>query len=91
MKYLLEMLVKRGYIDFVCNRATIPHFTKEKLSNVPFPVFPDNEIIEICNHVDEWYTRIDEMIETKTQLILDLEAYKRSLIYETVTGKRKVV
>lgn len=91
VKYLLEMLVKRGYIDFVCNRATIPHFTKEKLSNVPFPVFPDNEIIEICNHVDEWYTRIDEMIETKTQLILDLEAYKRSLIYETVTGKRKVV
>lgn len=91
VKYLLEMLVKRGYIDFACNRATIPHFTKEKLSNVPFPVFPDNEIIEICNHVDEWYTRIDEMIETKTQLILDLEAYKRSLIYETVTGKRKVV
>ena len=36
LRYLLEFLVKQGYIDIVCNKATIPHFTKDKLSCVPF-------------------------------------------------------
>ena len=35
LRYLLECLVKKGYIDVVCNKATIPHFTKDKLANVP--------------------------------------------------------
>lgn len=39
LRYLLECLVKKGYIDVVCNKATIPHFTKDKLANVPFIVF----------------------------------------------------
>jgi|GEM_PF-2656388 len=29
--YLLEVLVKSGYVDYVSNKATIPHFTKEKV------------------------------------------------------------
>ena len=29
--YTLYAHVKRNYIDFVCNKATIPHFTKDKL------------------------------------------------------------
>ena len=91
VKYLLEMLVKRGYVDFVCNKATIPHFTKEKLANTPLPVFPENEVKAICNHIDEQYKKIDSVIAEKEALITDLDSYKRSLIYEAVTGKRKVV
>ena len=30
--YLVQALVKSKYVDFVCNKATIPHFTKEKVS-----------------------------------------------------------
>lgn len=91
LKYLLEMLVGRGYIDFVCNKATIPHFTKEKLANVPFPVFSEQETREICDYIDVAYRMINDIIADKEQLIRDLELYKRSLIYEAVTGKRKVV
>lgn len=34
---------------------------------------------------------IDSLITEKEFLINDLEAYKKSLIYEVVTGKRRVV
>lgn len=90
LRYLLEGLVKRGYIDFVCNKATIPHFTKEKLANVPFPVFPGKEVTDIVVHLDTVVERIDRLLSEKELLISDLESYKRSLIYEVVTGKRKV-
>lgn len=90
LRYLLEVLVKRGYIDFVCNKATIPHFTKEKLGNVPFPVFPEDEVMSIVTHLDQMVAQVDRMLAEKTSLIAELESYKRSLIYETVTGKRKV-
>ncbi|MHB8963234.1 MAG: restriction endonuclease subunit S domain-containing protein [Saccharofermentanales bacterium] len=36
-------------------------------------------------------SKIDEIIDDKNAFIKDLEAYKKSLIYEVVTGKRKVV
>lgn len=91
VKYLLEMLVKRGYVDFVCNKATIPHFTKEKLANTPLPVFPENEVKAMCDHIDKQYKKIDSIIAEKEALISDLGSYKQSLIYEVVTGKRKVV
>lgn len=91
LKYLLEMFVSRGYVDFVCNKATIPHFTKEKLSSVPFPVFKPEDIGVMCDYLDRKYQNISELICEKQQLIAELDSYKRSLIYETVTGKRKVV
>ena len=41
--------------------------------------------------MDEKCGTIDAMIAEKESVILDLESFKRSLIYEVVTGKRKVV
>ena len=35
--------------------------------------------------------KIDDIILEKNLLVSDLEAYKKSLIFEVVTGKRKVV
>ena len=89
--YLVQALVKNKYVDVVCNKATIPHFTKEKVSYMPYPVFNRNERNEIANYLDERCKQIDSLIAEKESLIHDLEAYKKSLIYEVVTGKRKVV
>ena len=33
---------------------------------------------------------LDELIEKKNKLVLELEKYKKSLIYEYVTGKKEV-
>ena len=90
LRYLLEFLVKQGYIDIVCNKATIPHFTKDKLSCVPFCPCPAGEQKEIADYLDAKCAEIDGLIAKKEQLVKELESYKKSLIYEVVTGKREV-
>lgn len=90
LRYLLEFLVKQGYIDIVCNKATIPHFTKDKLSGVPFCLCPTGEQEEIADYLDAKCAEIDGLIAKKEQLVKELESYKKSLIYEVVTGKREV-
>lgn len=90
LRYLLEFLVKQGYIDIVCNKATIPHFTKDKLSCVPFCLCPAGEQEEIADYLDAKCAEIDRLIAKKEQLVKELESYKKSLIYEVVTGKREV-
>ena len=52
------------------------------------PLNEQKEIVEYLNHITQ---NIDELITQKQSLIEDLESYKKSLIYEVVTGKRKVV
>lgn len=90
LKYVLECLVGRGYVDYACNKATIPHFTKEKLENTPYPVFSTDTQKRIVKYLDERCNAIDALIEEKEELISNLEAYKKSLIFEVVTGKRRV-
>ena len=91
LRYLLECLVKKGYIDVVCNKATIPHFTKDKLANVPFIVFSQSEQEEIAEYLNEKCTGIDALIAKKQQYLTEIGNYKKSLIYEYVTGKKEVV
>ena len=45
---------------------------------------------EIADYLDEKTAAIDSLIQKKEQLISELEAYKKSLIYEYVTGKKEV-
>lgn len=45
---------------------------------------------EIADYLDAKYAEIDKLIAKKEQLIKELESYKKSLIYEVVTGKREV-
>lgn len=90
LNYTLYALVKRNYIDFVCNKATIPHFTKEKLSNVPVVIFSKENEVDIINYLDKKCSAIDSAITKKQALIEKLTEYKKSLIYEVVTGKKEV-
>lgn len=91
LRYLLEYLVKQGYIEVACNKATIPHFTKDKLATVPYPVTPAGEQTEIADYLDKKCCEIDRLIVSKQQFITELETYKKSLIYEYVTGKKEVL
>lgn len=88
--YTLYSLVKREYVDFVCNKATIPHFTKDKLGNTPVVLFPREIEETIIAFLDEKCSNIDKLIFQKTRAIEKLTDYKKSLIYEVVTGKKEV-
>lgn len=50
-----------------------------------------DEQIKIVEYVENKVELFDSLIAEKESLINDLEAYKKSLIYEVVTGKRRVV
>ena len=55
-------------------------------------VVPSNfEQDDIVKHIMKMTEKCDSLISEKESLINDLEAYKKSLIYEVVTGKRRVV
>lgn len=88
--YTLYSLVKREYVDFVCNKATIPHFTKDKLGNTPVVLFPREIEETIIAFLDEKCSNIDKLIFQKARVIEKLTDYKKSLIYEVVTGKKEV-
>ena len=90
LRYWIECLVKKGYVDVVCNKATIPHFTKDKLATMPVPVVPVEEMEEIADYLDQKCAALDTLIAKKTALLTELETYKKSLIYEYVTGKKEV-
>lgn len=49
-----------------------------------------NEQCEIENYLESKCAEIDGLIAKKEQLVNELESYKKSLIYEVVTGKREV-
>lgn len=55
---------------------------------VPNPPFETQRII--VSYLDAQCSKIDCLIQEKEKLISDLETYKNALIYEVVTGKRKV-
>ena len=62
----------------------------DKFLNCIFPVPSIEEQKEISAYLDTTCSEIDKLIAKKEQLVKELESYKKSLIYEVVTGKREV-
>lgn len=61
-----------------------------KLSVLPFVVPPHKEQEEIIEYLNNKCNQIDKLIEIKQSKIAKLNEYKKSLIYEYVTGKKEV-
>lgn len=66
-----------------------PLYTKD-LMKIKVVCPPLDEQKEIANYLDAKCAEIDRLIAKKEQLVKELESYKKSLIYEVVTGKREV-
>lgn len=62
--------------------------TEFRAINIPCP--PAEEQKKIVTHLNEKCNKIDQLIAIKQAKIEKLEQYKRSLIYEYVTGKKEV-
>ena len=83
--YHLFVAKTTGYIDMLCNKATIAHFTKDKFSNLPFIVLPLDEQQKIVAHLDEKCGEIDKVVVSKQKQNEQLAEYRQSLITEAVT------
>ena len=78
-------------IDKGSAKSTVPSVRLPMLLNFNVCI-PTAELQrQIIHKLDAITGDIDAVIDEKQALITDLETYKRSLIYEAVTGKRKVV
>lgn len=62
----------------------------EQQNNFMLPVPPLEEQKEIAVHLDKKMAQIDSLIDIKEKKICELKDYKKSIIFEYVTGKKRV-
>ncbi|WP_086227848.1 restriction endonuclease subunit S [Campylobacter sp. P0109] len=70
--------------------STINQLTNSNFENIKFPLPPLNEQKEIAEFLDKKCEKIDRLNENYTKQITALKEYKKSLIYECVTGKKEI-
>ncbi len=83
--YWLNMLKSSEYIDILCNKATIAHYTAEKVENSPLYIPSDEEAEKIANFLDHETAKIDTLIEKQQQLIKLLKEKRQAVISHAVT------
>ena len=83
--YVLNSMILRGYSESICNKATIMHFTKEKLGDTIITVPPIKEQITIVNYLDSVTSKIDEAISQQQKMIDLLNERKQIIIQNAVT------
>lgn len=92
MFFLRYMAYSNIFMDFSngirIRSSDFRNFIKLGIFNVLVP--PIAEQNEIVDYLDAKCSEIDRLIAKKEQLVKELESYKKSLIYEVVTGKREV-
>lgn len=70
--------------------STSPHVNISTIINYEIPIPSYEEQNKLASFLEEKCSRIDKLIALKQQKIEKLQQYKKSLIYEYVTGKKEV-
>ena len=68
-----------------------PNISQNKIRNEYIFIPPLDEQQEIADYLDNKCTEIEQIIADKKTQIETLDGYKKSLIYECVTGKKEIV
>lgn len=93
-RYLVYAMLSGYFVQQVAaitaNRVKMPKINKQELSKITVLLPPLSEQASIVSYLDRKCSLIDGIILEKEELIKELENYKRSLIFEVVTGKRRV-
>lgn len=71
--------------------STVNQLTLGVFNNMNLVIPKEDEQQAIADFLEQKCAEIDQLIAQKERLLIELEAYKKSLIYECVTGKREVV
>lgn len=83
--YWFTFLKLSGYVDMVCNVATISHFTAEKVKAAPLIIPPLPIQQRIASFLDEKTAFIDGAIAKKRELLERLAEKRQALITQAVT------
>lgn len=91
-KYLMYwMIANTTRLKDTALYTTLPIINNQTIGQYPLLVpAAMEEQEEISKYLDSKCLELDRLLEGKAQLINELESYKKSLIYEYVTGKKEV-
>ena len=89
-KKFLQYALQRSISTIVVNQVSIATWSASLWNEQILPFPPLSEQQQIADYLDQKCSEIDNLITKKEQLVVELESYKKSLIYEVVTGKREV-
>ena len=70
--------------------TAMKRISRTNLGNIYIPLPPKDEQKDIVKYLDDKCGKIDLLISVKNKKIEKLQEYKKSLIYEYVTGKKEV-
>lgn len=92
-EYLLYFLLSNiasTQTTIFMNGTCAANLSAESVGNyyITLPISAEQK--EIADYLDAKCAEIDKLIAKKEQLVKELESYKKSLIYEVVTGKGEV-
>lgn len=91
LEYLTASDVGRSYFDVTAIKTTnLACTSSSKVLAFTIPLPPIEEQIEIVGFIKKRSLELNKLIMKKELLVQELESYKKSLIYEVVTGKREV-
>lgn len=94
-KYIMYYLRSMAYGDVFAALATGIRVRScdlrwNKLSVLLYPVPPLEEQTEIVQYIEDTLNKVNGVISEKKQQLTVIDSYKKSLIYEYVTGKKEV-
>lgn len=89
--YFLFFALECIDINVYITGSAQPKLSQDNLKQIWVPTPSYSEQREIAAYIREKCTAIDTIIAAKQQLLTELESYKKSVIYEYVTGKKEVL
>ena len=90
MGFALDSKYVQGQKSFGKTKLKVVHISSGEIARLLIVLPPKEEQKEIADYLDKKCTAIDTAIEQKQKLIEKLTEYKKSLIYECVTGKKEI-
>lgn len=88
--FLQNNIFKKFSISTMTGTGGLKRVSPNFVNNYSFALPPIEERNKIVFYLDRKCSRIDKLIALKQQKIEKLQQYKKSLIYEYVTGKKEV-
>lgn len=90
INYLLNCQLGKDQSELIVGGSTIPTISQEKLRKMQFPYISFDDQNQIANFLDKKTEQINQMIAIKKEQIENINKQRQTLIYDYVTGKRRV-
>jgi len=91
IKYLFnDIPLVREQLNFLSNSTTIDVIYSYNLKNIIIPTIPIEEQYSILEVLDRQTSDVDSLIKIKQKQIENINKQRQTLIYDYVTGKRRV-